>query len=415
MIKAAILGYGFEGKSLFFYLKKKKDFEITILDKNKNLVLPRGANAVLGKNYLKNLSRHDIIFRSPGVPYNLFEIQKVKNKVTSLTKLFFDEAKGSIVGITGSVGKTTTAILLYKILKASGKKTFLAGNVGVNPLPILKKLTPSSITVMELSSFQLQDLTKSPRVAVILDISEEHLDKHKSFKEYLAAKSNLARWQKKSDFAVYAARNKLSKKLARLSPGRKIPVWAGRAKLLGYQLNIPGEYNYRNIMAVRSAAKLFGVPEKIIKKITRNFKGLPHRLEFVRSFNSVRYFNNSKATNPISAVAGIDAFSEKKIILAGGYNKNLNLAPLVRRLLRGDVRNAIFFGSARFELKKLAKKYGLSKFSSAPRLSEALKLAFNKAKPEDVVLLSPGTASFDEFENYEERGRKFKEWVGRLK
>lgn len=391
--RVAILGFGLEGQALFSYLKKDKRLDISILDQKRD------------KNYLKNLSRYDLIFRSPGVPYNLPQIQKVKNKVSSLTNLFFKEARGRIVGITGSAGKTTTATLLYKILKNSGRPVYLAGNIGKNPLAILPKLRKNSLVVFELSSFQLQDLKRSPKIAIILDIYEEHLDKHKSFKEYLDAKRNIVRFQKKSDAVIYAEDNKFSKRLAKLSSAKKIP----------FSLPAEKKVQYKNIMAAALAARLFGVRENIIQKTIDSFRGLPHRLEFIRELGGVKFYNNSKATNVGSAVAGIEALDGKKVVLVGGYNKNLNLRPLVRRLAKPDVRRAIFFGAVRKELRKIAESLGFSRFSLAPKFSRAVELAARHAKPGETVILSPAAASFDEFRNYEERGRKFKELVRRLR
>ena len=415
MRRIAILGYGLEGRSLYSYLKGSG--KITILDRNENLKLPRGVKKVLGPRYLKNLSRFDVIYRSPGVPYYFSEIQKVKAKVASLSKLFFEVAhrkNATIVGITGSVGKTTTATLLFKMLKSAKKKVFLSGNIGINPLAHIKELNLRSIVVMELSSFQLEDLEASPRIAIVLDIYEEHLDKHNNFREYIAAKSNIVKYQKNSDIVFYTKDNKYSKKIAKLSRGKKIPISVEAGKKLDYRLKIPGEHNYKNVMAAAQAALYLGVSEKVIRETIESFRGIEHRIEFVRNLEGVRYYNNSKATNVASAIGALDAFWEKKIVLAGGQNKNLNLLPLVLRLAKGDVRHAIFFGSLGGELARISKKIGFTRFHSVARLRDTIKMAREEAKKGDIVLLSPGAASFDEFRNYEERGRKFKEWVKKL-
>ena len=231
----AILGFGREGKSVLKFLKKSSAYrysEITILDKKFNA------------DYLKNLDRFDVIFRSPGVPFNLPEIQSaIKNgvKVSSATKLFFQQCPAPIIGITGTKGKSTTATLLYKILKNCAQKpwrkahtnkkysrhshynfasVYLAGNIGKPALEILPKLSKKSLVILELSSFQLQDLNYSPDVALVLDIFEEHLDKHKNFREYFDAKSNIARHQKKSDAIIYFADNKYSSAIAKKSIGK---------------------------------------------------------------------------------------------------------------------------------------------------------------------------------------------------
>ena len=436
--RIAVIGGGLEGRSLFSYLKKhNRDAELLILDSDKNLRLPRGAQGILGPGYLKHLSDFDFIYRSPGVPFNLPEIQKAKAKLSSLTRLFFESAsrrsKGKIIGITGSAGKTTTATLIYRILKLAGKDAYLVGNIGNNPLAVLDKLRRDSITVMELSSFQLQDLKISPQVAVILDIYEEHQDKHGSFGEYIAAKKNICKFQKKSDFTIYCQDNKFSRKIAESSPAQKFPfslknsgataflkdggIWH---RQLGFiipvgQIRLRGAHNHKNVMAALLAALASGVNLSAIRKAVRNFRGIGHRLEFVREFHKVKFYNDSKATNVGSALAGINSFLEKKVVLSGGYNKNLDLSPLAKRLSRGDISFAVLFGASRRKLAGLLKKERFSRFALAGRLEDAVGIAARKAKAGEVVILSPATASFDEFKNYEERGEKFKAAVFKIK
>lgn len=399
--QVAIIGWGLEGHSLFFYLKRDKNLKITVLDRK------------FDKNYLKNLERFDIIYRSPGVPRNLPQIRKAGRKVSSLTKLFFESAEGKIVGITGSAGKTTTATLLYKILKAAGKDVCLAGNIGKNPLALLPRLSKKSITILELSSFQLQDLDRSPEVAVVLDVYEEHLDKHKTFGEYLRAKENIARFQKRSDFVIYAGQNRHSKKIAYRSPGKKIAVFASDGEK--YKTLLPGRHNLRNIAAVARAAGILGVRPGVIKKTIKIFRGIEHRLEYVRRVRGVKFYNDSKATNVGSAVAGLDAFKENKIVLAGGYNKDLSFRPYAKRLGKSDISWVVLFGEARNDLARELKRARFRRFSSVKSLGQAVLESWQRAKKDEVVILSPATASFDAFKNYEERGEYFKKLVRRLK
>src|SRR3989344_3967976 len=394
MKRVAILGFGLEGKSLFSYLKKEEDFEITVLDRDPKIKIARGIKKVLGKSYLKNLGKFDLVFRSPGMPYNLPELKKASGRILSLTRLFFEEIKKKenirVVGITGSAGKTTTATLLYKILKHAGRKVFLGGNIGKSPLDYLEKLDSGSTVVMELSSFQLQDLNYSPDVALVLDIFEEHLDKHKNFREYFDAKSNIARHQKKSDAIIYFADNKYSSAIAKKSIGKKIQVTLESAKKFGFKLKVPGDYNYKNAMAAGAAARLFGVKRETIIETVNNFKGIKHRLDFVRNLNGEGYYKNSKETN-------------------------LDWTPLVRRLARRDIRSAVYFGVAAGELERICKLLGFSRYSKTAGLESAIKEAHKISIKGDITILSPGTASFDEFSNYEERGDKFRKWVLELK
>ncbi len=427
--RIAIIGFGLEGRALFSFLFKKGARDITILDKSRDLKIPIGAKEELGNKYLDHLERFDLIFRSPGVPLALPQFQKINNKLFSLTRLFFEYHKGKIIGVTGSAGKTTTVTLLEKMLRAGGKDVYLGGNVGVSALTFLPKLGKKSISVLELSSFQLHDLQASPDIAVILDIYEEHLDKHKNFREYLGAKGNIARYQKMGDIIIYNFDNAYSKKLARLSPAHSIAyslnderadlhikegwILSKRAgKLISLDsIKLFGLHNLKNIMAASAAALASGIRVEVIRRTVSTFSGLEHRIEFVRELRGVRFYNDSKATNVGSAIAGIDAFDAPKVVLSGGYNKNLNLMPLADRLVRKDIRHIVCFGQARHELANKLRKLGCHNFTMASKLSVGVQIANRKSKPGDVVILSPGTASFDEFKNYSERGRKFKEWV----
>src|SRR3990167_2550045 len=313
-VNIAILGFGQEGKAIFKYLKKSPQYKntgISILDKKTN------------KNYLKNLNRFDIIFRSPGVPYNLSEIQKaIKNgvKFSSSTDLFFQNAKKigcKIIGITGTKGKGTTSTLLYQILKSAKKDVYLAGNIGKPAIELLPKIKKKSIVILELSSFQLQDLNPpagGPDIAVILDIFPDHLDAHKNLKEYFEAKSNIAKWQKKSDKIFYFDDSKRSKLIAEKSPAKKISV-KNYLKNFNFDLKIPGKHNLKNSVMAATIAKNLGIDTKIILKTIKNFKGVEHRLEFVRQIGNIIFYNDSASTNPYTAAAAIKAFSEPKVLI----------------------------------------------------------------------------------------------------
>ncbi len=326
-MKIAILGFGLEGKSLLKFLRQSPQFkktDISILDKK------------LDKNYLKNLARFGIVFRSPGVPYNLPEIQKsIKKGVefSSATKLFFQEAQKitgiKIIGITGTKGKGTASTLLYKILKACGKDVFLAGNIGKPAIEILPKLKENSIIILELSSFQLQDLNQSPDIAVILDTFPDHLDAHKNFREYINAKANIAKWQKKNNKIFYFSDNKYSKLIAQKSPAKKIPINTGYSNVfvdLHRIIKIPGEHNIKNAVMAASIALSLGCPKEKIILTIKKFRGNEHRLELIRTIPvrnaSIKFYNDSASTNPQTAAAAIKSFKEQIILIAGCKDKN---------------------------------------------------------------------------------------------
>jgi len=414
-MKIAILGFGREGKSTLKFLKKiSPRTNIKILDRK------------FDKNYLKNLGDFDIVYRTPGVPYNLPEIQKaVKSgvKFSSATKLFFDEAEKigcKVIGITGTKGKGTTATLLYKILKAcpeQGRRVFLAGNIGTSVLEIIPKLKKNSIAILELSSFQLQDLKKSPDIAVILDIFPDHLDAHKNIKEYFRAKSAISKFQNKNDKIFYFNDNGYSKLIAQKSRGKKIPVSTQNFKLFKPEdLKMPGEHNFKNaVMATRVALSL-GCPKEKIIKVVKNFRGNEHRLELARKIGEINFYNDSASTNPQTAAAAIRAFKEPKILIAGGKDKGLNYSPLSQALKNSNTKLVILFGENKNKIIKAIRfKNKDLRIIKVENLKQAVQFAYKFAKSLVAVIFSPASASFDMFKDYADRGKKFKELVKGLK
>ncbi|MDO8523168.1 MAG: UDP-N-acetylmuramoyl-L-alanine--D-glutamate ligase [bacterium] len=404
-MKIAILGYGIEGKSAEKFLRKQlrgSASKLEIRDVKKQ-----------GKDYLKNLQDFDMLVRSPGIPYLSSEIQKAKKagvEITSTTKLFFKYAKGLLIGITGTKGKGTTATLLYEILKAghlasrtpSGGNIHLIGNMGIPMLDELPKLSKNSISILELSSFQLQDMDVSPHIAVVLDISPDHLNYHKNFKEYLEAKARLV---KNARQVFYFSDNKYSRQISQKCRGKKIPVLADK-KL---KLKIPGAHNIKNASMASVIALSLGVKESIIDKTVRNFKGLPHRLEFVCEIHGVKFYNDSASTNPAATIAAISAFDEPKILIMGGTSKGASFIPLKKVTKEKKVREVILFGANQVEIERAIK--GSVKILKVKTLREAGELARKLSKTGDIIIFSPASASFDMFKNYEERGKAFKKMV----
>jgi len=403
--KIAILGYGTEGKSVHRFLKKSSKFKggkITILDKKRD------------RDYLKHIPEFDLVFRSPGIRYEQPIIRRaIKNGVefSSAVKLFFDEFKGIIIGVTGSKGKGTTATFIYHILKACDEDVYLAGNIGKSPLDILPKLKKTSVVILELSSFQLQDLHKSPRIAVVLDVFPEHLDYHKNFQEYIEAKKNIAVHQKRRDTIFYFRDNKLLKKIARFGKGKKISI---PGKTLGLRKNAA--------MAATITSYLGCDPEKTFVTI-RRFRGMKHRLETVGKIGNILFYNDSASTNPHTAAMAIFTLSRKPgstILIAGGKDKGLNYAPLRRAIKESKhVDCVILFGENKRKIRKTLSS--VTKIKYAKNLRAATSEAYDTAKkigkssPIVKIILSPGAASFDMFRDYKERGEKFRVFVKKLK
>ena len=401
-MKIAILGFGREGQALYKYIKKNKGWDIWILDKNPNILFPKNTKGVVGKDYLENLDNFDLVFRSPGIPYLLIR-EKVKDesKISSMTKLFFGsfdpaQDKPKIIGITGTKGKGTTSTLIYQMLKNSGFKTVLSGNMGKPMIDYLKESKKADFVVLELSSFQLQDMATSPDIAVVVDMFPDHLDAHKNIKEYYNAKSNIGRYQKKSDVIFYFKNNPISTKIASASPAIKKPVSPKNNNLK------------KNFEMATAVARYCKCSQAVINKTIKNFKGLEHRLEFVKTINGISFYNDSAGTNPVATIAAIKSFDNPIVLIVGGKDKGFNYDSLGLAIKNSTVKNVVLFGENK---DKILKTIDTKKCpcETAKNLEEAVKIAFSKA--EAIVLFSPASASFDMFNNYAERGEKFKDLV----
>ena len=393
-MKIAILGFSREGQSLYKFLKKQPSYkkaEFFILDQDTKLKIPKGVTPVLGKKYLNNIKEYDQVFRSPGVPYHL--VKKHKN-ITSPTELFFKLCPAKIIGITGTKGKGTTATLIYKILKCCKKDAYLVGNIGKPAIDSLAKLKKSSWVVFELSSFQLQGIKQSPHVAVMLDLFPDHMEVHTSYQEYVNAKKNIHRHQKSSDKAFFVKDLDL----------KKFKAFSSK------DLKIPGEHNFKNAVMAYTVTKNLKCPKKKIIETITKFKGNEHRLEFIKQIKGVSFYNDSASTNPQTTIAAVKAFSEPKILIAGGYDKNLSYQPWGKVFPKANIKALILIGDNKQKIKKALVKKNLS-IKTASSLKEAVQLAKKLAVQNDVVILSPGAASFDMFNGYDDRGQKFKNLI----
>ena len=422
-----ILGFGREGKSTFNFLRKIfPQKEIAVADENSKLKIENSklkkVKWHLGKNYLKALEKYEVIIKSPGIPVHFPEIEKAfkEKKITSQTEIFFENCKGKIVGITGTKGKSTTAFLIYKILKEGAKKVHLVGNIGKPALNYLSSDNKNKIYVYELSSHQLYKLKKSPQIALFLNIFPEHLDYYRNFKEYLMAKANITLWQKKEDFFIFNPKQKEIKEIAKKSKARKIPLKEGQEliKEVGLKkLNFPLNFYSLNLKAAISVAKIFRLKKEKIKKAIENFKGLPHRLEFVGKFKGIYFFNDSLSTIPETTISALDFFKGKvETLILGGQNRGLDFSLLSKKIIQDKIKTLIFFPETgdiiwKEILKILKKKEEMPKAFMVFKMRDAVKLAFKNTKKGKICLLSPASASFSLFKDYKERGNLFKKYV----
>ena len=408
--KIAILGYGLEGQDAEKYFKNLGD-EVTVLDKK------------FDENYLKNLNDFNIIVRSPGVYRYLPEIVKAEEngvKITSSLKIFFDNCPGNIIGVTGTKGKGTTSTLIYEILKNAGKDVYLVGNIGKPYLELLSKLTKNSFVIMELSSFQLIDLTKSPHIAVVLNITLDHMDWHKSKEEYVEAKKNILSYQSPDDFAILNEEYETPKSFVEVAKGKT--VFFSKTKLeQKYKENLllRGEHNLENIAAAVAAAKIVGINEGTILETVRSFKGLEHRLELVDTIEGIAFYNDSFATGPQPTIAAMNSFTDPETLILGGSDKGLEYQELMREIEKKEnIKNLILIGDVGNKITDILKGYAFQGSvinMGHSSMEEIVKKAFEITPRGGIVILSPAAASFDMFKDYKDRGNQFKKSVFKLR
>jgi UDP-N-acetylmuramoylalanine--D-glutamate ligase len=426
-VKVAIISFGVEGRAAYKHWKAL-GAEITVHDRDPLVELPTGVKRVLGPDYLKRVDGYDLVVR--GASVKPWEIE-TSAPVTTVIKEFFDRCPARIIGVTGTKGKGTTTTLIARILGEAAWRTWVGGNIGQVPLDFLSRVRANHLVVLELSSFQLMDLKVSPHIAVCLMVAPEHMDWHHDFREYVAAKGNIFWHQRPEDLAVYDAKNDFSTQMAQLSPGERVPYMAApgariesgrivieKVDICGVEeVGLIGPHNLENICAAITATwELVGRDPEVMRRAVKAFKGLEHRLEFVRTVAGVRYYDDSFSTTPETAVAAIKSFAEPKVIILGGSEKFSKFDELAEAVAGGNIRHAILVGDTAPKIKAALEKVGFNKAIMGPRtMPEMVASAQAVAQKGDIVLLSPACASFGLFKNYKDRGSQFHAAVRTLK
>lgn len=451
--KIAIIGMGVSNIPLLDYFHNFNT-SVTIFDQNEISKINSNAikkineynfKIVTGKLALDELIGFDIIFRSPScrpdTPQIIAEVERGAI-LTSEIEMVLKLCPGKIIGITGTEGKTTTTSIIYQIIQYSGKKCFLGGNIGKPIFTQIHDMTPDDIIVLELSSFQLMDIDISPEISVVTNIYPDHLNVHKSYEEYRETKKNIFKFQDNNGITILNYDNEFTRDFAKEVKG-KVIFFSSKEKLqegfiydkmdetIKYckeglrrhvlkreDIKLKGIHNYENICAALAATSSIVDIETQIKAI-KEFNGVAHRLEFVKEINGAKWYNDSIGTSPASTIAGLNAFDENIILLAGGSDKGLDYTEVGEKIAE-KVSTLILTGPTAAKIEEATKR-ALAKNSNklleiyhCTDLQEAVKLANKKTKIGDVVLLSPASASFDAFKNFEERGNKFKEYVNNL-
>jgi UDP-N-acetylmuramoylalanine--D-glutamate ligase len=448
--RVTIIGAGREGIALARYLAGR-GAKVTITDIKDESQLRIALDELAGLSIGYLLGGHprealdtDVIFVSPGVPKEiplLREAQERGIELSSETKLFFNLCPAPIIGITGSSGKTTTTALVGAIMKAQGRRTFVGGNIGSPLINLVDQLKEEDSVVMELSSFQLAGLDQSPHIAALLNLSPNHLDRHESMDDYVAAKTNIIRFQGPDDHAILNADQPLTRELARLCRGqvalfsheRQVDAgafldkesvvlrWKGETRTVCdvSEIKLLGPHNVDNVLAACAISAAAGAKTGAMRTVFTAFGGVEHRLELVAQIGGARYYDDSIATSPQRTIAALNSFADPIILLAGGRDKHLPLEELAQLIL-AKVKALILFGEAAPLLEQTVMRANratrgerLPIYRSAD-MREAVLAAAKLAKEGDVVLLSPACTSFDMYKDFAERGAHFQSRVREL-
>ena len=394
-----------------------------------------GAVLRLGDGYLQGLDQ-DVIFRTPGLRPDVPELEAARAKgstITSEMEVFFEVCPCPIIAVTGSDGKTTTTTIIAQLLRAAGHTVHVGGNIGHPLLAEADTIRPTDWAVLELSSFQLMTMTRSPHIAVVTNLAPNHLDMHRDMAEYVAAKENIFRHQQPGDIAVFNLDNAITRELSAHAPGRAlyfsrqaepengvflrgdavISRRDGRERqiMTTEDIRLPGVHNVENYMAAIAAVDGL-VPDDVIRTFARAFNGVEHRIELVRTYRGVRYYNDSIASSPSRTIAGLRSFKEKVILIAGGYDKHIPFDVLGPEVVE-HVKLLILCGATADKIRAAVEQApgyrpGHPEILDVTPFQRAVETARDRAVPGDVVTLSPACAAFDQFKNFMERGKTFK-------
>ncbi|MBP5206151.1 MAG: UDP-N-acetylmuramoyl-L-alanine--D-glutamate ligase [Bacteroidales bacterium] len=442
--KIIILGFGKEGVSSYLFLRKHfPDMPITVADGNPNLRTDEFDDPALtyitGEGYDQGLNNYDLILKTPGISLNHLNYFVDTERITSQTDLFLQACHKQVVGVTGTKGKSTTSSLIHHILKSAGRKTFLAGNIGVPFFNIVEQLDDQTTVVAELSAHQLEFIHRSPDYAVLLNIFQEHLDHFNSFNNYQIAKLNITRYQDDRQFLVYNGDDEHIPGLIKsygLNRDRCIfgsepqdgPYACCREGVIHFAIsghledeydlkhyhNLPGTHNYYNIMAAIAVCRKLNLTHEQIMHGLNTFHGLPNRIEYIGQYQGIAFYNDSISTIPEATVAAVRALRRVDTLILGGYDRGIEYGLLLKFFKEEPMANIAFTGPAGQRILNEWKNSDTplpENFILENDFRKIVQFAFEKTEPGTIALLSPAAASYDQFKNFEERGRVFRQLV----
>lgn len=440
-----ILGYGREGRSTLRFLKQYcPGLPVTVADADESISRKydelNGENITLltGPAYLGQLSRFGLVIKSPGVPLSKSGVPYNPANISSQTDLFIRAYAPQMAGITGTKGKSTTSTLLHHIIRTYTSDALLAGNIGIPLFDLIEQITPSTRIVAELSSHQLEFLTRAPHIGILLNLYQEHLDHYTSFKHYQLAKFQIALKQQQQDAFFYDAGDVNIQQLLDgfFTAGRKFPVSTATFEGNGAGISgnhivlrsnsaerillpvdhgcmLAGEHNLRNIIFAASAAGMMGIPAEAIAEGVRTYAPLEHRIEFTGIYGGKRFYNDSISTIPEATIAAISTLRQVDTLILGGFDRGIDYLQLMEHLCNSQIKTIVFTGPAGKRMMELIKSGKNCKVIPAFELKfdNAVKKAIAVTPPGGICLLSPAASSYDQFSNFEERGKRFKELV----
>lgn len=417
----------------FVTVNDAKPFE---QNENAQYLLSKGLTVICGSHPEDILDEgFSLIVKNPGIPYNnpvIAEANKRGIPVWTEVELAYRISDAPMIGITGSNGKTTTTTLIFEMLAAADKKPKIAGNIGTVATTVAKEATAENIIVTELSSFQLMGTEElKPKVSVLLNLYEAHLDYHKDFQEYTDAKFKITQQQDATDWLVYNGEQQIVKDYAQMSKAAKIPFyvssktkegisadeqyvyWNGERLFERSIIALRGKHNLENVLAATATALLMKCPIEAIIQVLSTFHGVKHRTQFIREWKGRKFYNDSKATNALATKSALEGFTEPVILIAGGVDRGHSFDELIPYLDR--VKALVHYGATKDRLQKFGEEQGISSVVSTETLGEAFKIALATSSEGDIVLLSPSCASWDQYESFEIRGDEFIDHVTSLK
>ncbi|MDR2085025.1 MAG: UDP-N-acetylmuramoyl-L-alanine--D-glutamate ligase [Bacteroidales bacterium] len=410
-----ILGFGKEGKSTYDYISKFIDNDkISIADASESAIpeeIKVKHKTFTGEKYNENLNDFDIIIKSPGIPEKHIENVDIE-KITSQTDLFLRKYYTQTIGITGTKGKSTTSSLIHHVLKQGNHNSILAGNIGIPIFSQLNKIDDNTIIILELSAHQLNHIHIAPKISILLNIYEEHLDHFGSFEKYIDAKCKIFEKQKNNSILIIDKNIEIIKNSLSKYQGEIIYFDENKIDIQG---NLSGDHNKKNIAAVKEVAQLFNIDEDIIDNSVVSFQTLEHRLEFVGEFNGIKFYNDSISTIPEAAIAAFEAIKDVDTAILGGYDRGINYNKLCKYIANSDIRNIILMGDAGNRIGNILESKWNIDTIYVEGLEKAVEIAFKETKIGKSCVLSPAASSYDSFKNFEERGNLYKVFIQKHK